>query len=226
VSADKGRWCARLLHEGRLYKAFGYATEREAAIAWDRLVLKYVGMNAARNFPSLPLAPATEEQLRAEVRAARKTNASLKYRGVYFEGPGRRRPWRGLIRVPNVGKVRCGSWKTEREAAIAVDRALLYYLGPSAELNFPALQSRIVPASSEQLSAETTRAYKQTTSSQFRGVTASKGQWVAMIYAQGRHWYLGHFSCEEEAALVYDKHAARLHGAKAKLNFPSDRSRR
>nr|BDE46684.1 transcriptional factor [Oryza sativa Indica Group]BDE46697.1 transcriptional factor [Oryza sativa Indica Group x Oryza sativa Japonica Group]BDE46705.1 transcriptional factor [Oryza sativa Indica Group x Oryza sativa Japonica Group] len=60
----------------------------------------------------------------------------------------------------------------------------------------------------------------------FRGVQRRKsGRWSAEIRSRGawgrrRRLWIGTYDTAEEAARAYDAEARRLHGAKAKTNFP------
>jgi len=61
-------------------------------------------------------------------------------------------------------------------------------------------------------------------SSQYKGVTWDKGRgrWAAWIGVSGKHYNLGRFTDEAEAAKVYDAAATEAWGAFARLNFPVD----
>jgi hypothetical protein len=52
--------------------------------------------------------------------------------------------------------------------------------------------------------------------------SSSGGYWQSRIRVDGRVKYLGRFTQEVTAALVYDSEALRLHGKRAKLNFGPD----
>lgn len=59
--------------------------------------------------------------------------------------------------------------------------------------------------------------------SRYKGVcrkVENSNSWTVYIAARGRSFYLGSYSTEKEAALVYDRAARRLHGEFARLNFP------
>ena len=63
---------------------------------------------------------------------------------------------------------------------------------------------------------------KQSSSSQFRGVTLDRrrtGRWMARMKDNGRDVYLGSFDTEEKAARAFDLFALKCRGSKAEINF-------
>ncbi len=62
--------------------------------------------------------------------------------------------------------------------------------------------------------------------SKYKGVTWFKrdGLWVAQIYYKGKHFHLGCFTCEIEAAKTYDRRAREMFGPFAYCNFPEEAS--
>lgn len=64
------------------------------------------------------------------------------------------------------------------------------------------------------------RVQKRKKSSRFKGVTWDKNRskWMAKIKMNGRHFNLGRFSVEEEAAMAYNKKAEVIFGEFARLN--------
>jgi hypothetical protein len=58
--------------------------------------------------------------------------------------------------------------------------------------------------------------------SRFVGVYPHKDKWIAEITSHGRHFYLGYFDDEVQAAKARDRKAWELHGEFAYLNFPED----
>lgn len=57
--------------------------------------------------------------------------------------------------------------------------------------------------------------------SKYRGVTWDKvkGKWVAQIGKNYKHFFIGRFNLEREAALAYNQKAVELHGEFANINI-------
>jgi hypothetical protein len=190
-----------------------------AAIARDRLASFVFGNDARLNFSAKHLTPASPELIRTERRAERKRLTTSPYRGV-VRGLGRERPWNASVKVKGRA-VWLGSWRTDREAAIAVDRAALFYRLGWRDLNFPALARTLKPMDPIGLRAKAHAPFKKRTKSRYRGVKRAKsGRWVVMLVHQGKIHYAGTFDREQDAARAYDREALRLHGHRARLNFP------
>lgn len=82
------------------------------------------------------------QQVRNLPRQQRGTEPkSSQYRGVWREG----RRWRAMLRDDGEGMV-LGSFKTEREAALAYDAAIVYRFGPDVRLNIPSVKQEVSPA--------------------------------------------------------------------------------
>ena len=71
----------------------------------------------------------------------------------------------------------------------------------------------------------TQRPGKRKRKNQFRGIRQRpRGKWAAEIRdpIKGAYVWLGTFNSAEEAARAYDVEARRIHGKKAKINFPEE----
>jgi hypothetical protein len=132
-----------------------------------------------------------------------------RYKGVTWSS----NRWQAAIQARGK-RIHLGCFLTQREAAIAYNAAAVEHFGEFARLNEippePTPDDPPVP-----LPAFTSR---------YRGVYQKKqtGRWVAHIYRQKHQVHLGIFDTEEAAARAYDEAARRLHGLKARLNFPDD----
>lgn len=199
----------------RKYNIAGLKDEEQAAVLRDRLMLYLLGKAVPLNFPGRKLKPASFEQLQIELRGARSAS---RYRGVSPQTVGERETWSAQIIIKRKGHF-LGRYATERQAAIAYDRAAIHYLGARAKLNLPAESRRLGPADAATLCAEAHAEVKKTKRSRFHGVTLQGQLWTACIVHRYQPHRLGSFASEEEAAVAYDKAAVRFHGAKAKLNF-------
>jgi len=58
------------------------------------------------------------------------------------------------------------------------------------------------------------------TSSKYRGVSRNGSNWQVLIMANNKKYYIGNYSSEELAARIYDIHAIKMRGIKARTNFP------
>jgi hypothetical protein len=235
-------WLAQLrAGDGHVVIA-GYRTEFEAAVARDRLARFLAGPDAFLNFPEQELSPASERELRRELRAsanrrrgAPASRASRQGRsrtgndesprgafGVIYSAKSTNRPWLAFITPRNCAPLFLGHWETEREAARAHDRAAIFYHGHEYRwLNDPKWAKRAGGADAATLRGESTALFKETTTSRFRGVSFSRssGRWVANIRVGGRQKFLGRYAVEEDAARAFDKASLKLRGLDAALNF-------
>ena len=126
-----------------------------------------------------------------------------------------------MVRVPGPGHSSLGAWTTQKEAAEAYDRAVLYYRGEQARRNFPG--KHLVPADVRALQKEARARAKRLTSSQFNGVVRVAPTWVAQVKVRGRYIGLGHWPTEIAAATAYDRAVCFYRLDKRTLNFPHRR---
>ncbi len=212
-------WGIRV-YDGKTVYLSGYMNEKDAAMAYDRLALHRLGDAARLNFPRRKPKSASLRQLSRELKerstaVGRLTSA---YRGVLYNPKNERTPWCACLTRDTV-ELRLGTWETERAAAIAYDRAALFYRGETAALNFPRRRSRLDPADAETLRAEARQAFKAGTTSRFVGVSRQGERWRAEITHRRRCYKLGRFDTEDEAAKEYDKAARRFRGQRSRPNY-------
>ena len=225
--ARRRRWTSVICTGGRTrIQIAQFDDEESAAIAYDRVAREIHGDKATLNFPERRLRSASVDEMRRWARKLFKKRKSSRYRGVVACACSRQ-PWLAKITCREARKERellLGTWGTEEEAALAYDRAALFYLeryGREPELNFPERSGELEPAAAASLTAESYRSFKTTTSSRFRGVHLERrtGKWVARIKVEQRQRHLGLFDEEHDAALAYDRAALDAWGDRAKVNF-------
>jgi len=224
VGKAAGRWRACIQMDSKLVSLGTYATEEQAAVAYDKAALFKRGSAAKLNFPrenyaddAKMLAEVTWDELvaalRWEAREASKGPEFSKFRGVFRTPSGR---WQVSLYV-NRRTVSLGAHATEEEAASVYDKAELYRRGSAAKLNFPRRDytedsRKLAELSWDEVVAafrlEARRASTGREPSRFRGVRLTRlGRWQTMIYRKetGAVISLGTYATEEEAAAAYDK---------------------
>ncbi len=198
----------------------GYRTATDAAIAADRLS-RHLGLPML-NFPRRRLAPASAEELRKELLREKKRDLTSDFLGVVWDATHIARPWCFYILWPG-GHTAVGGYGTERDAAIARDRAALHY-HDAPRLNFPDEARALGAATLETLRLDVHKERKRKTTSQYRGVCFFKphGNWAACIRVDHVRHHLGYFDHEHDAALAYDAAVVRYGASMWRLNFPAD----
>ncbi len=215
----RGAWGAQITIDRARHALGFWATEREAAEAYDRAALHFLGPKATRNFPRRSLVAADAEALRVEARRRFKQQTASGYRGIF---PLRQR-WQA--RLNHEGKHESlGGWLTQHQAAEAYDRAARFFLGDQAQLNFPARRLQpMSPSEIRRMSRVDRKA--RTTTRTYVGVHFRGGArpWIAELAPPGkRHCVLGSWTSELDAARAYDRAARFYVGADAELNLPDE----
>ena len=208
-----------------------WPSEREAAIARDRLVLHF-RLGKPLNIPaaSRKLGPGGPLDLARAARAARRrAGGKSSFEGVV-------RPLRGgagWLATVRIGAERhfVGRFDTPLEAALWRERAAAYYSHLDVPRNFP--DRPVKPASVDQLRREYLVASKQGMTSKYFGVTrsgAAHHPWrAAFEYSStglpggSRLMFLGSWKTPKAAAEAYDRAALYYVGRGAILNFPDRR---
>jgi hypothetical protein len=156
----------------------------------------------------------TKMSTRVRKGGRRKTSRFIGVHRTNYVG----RPWTAQIRIANSKRVSLGAWRTERQAAEAYDRAVLFYRGAAAPRNFSF--RRFTPSDAKTLQIEAWRHFKDQTTSRYRGVVKDPPSWRAQIRPKLRQISLGHWPTEQEAAEAYDRAARFFSFDRRQLNFP------
>jgi AP2 domain len=154
---------------------------------------------------------------------ARKVGTTSRFMGVTKFASGTH--FQAFVKI-NGRRIHVGMWRQEREAALARDRAALFF-ELDVPLNLPLQARRAGPASPKSLLllAHKTRKRRDESSPYF-GVTwnPARRRWDATICGGDRRvQHIAQFDHAEDAAVAYDRVALRVFGRKAKLNFPDRR---
>jgi len=180
-----------------------YDTPEEAAVAYDRAVIKYNLSKDRLNWPDgYPTINTTKKK-----RKLLSTNTTG-YRGVYKRGER----FRARISV-NKKKTNLGTYDTPKEAAVAYDKAVVKYNLPKEKLNWPDGYPKINTTKKKRrlLSSNTTG---------YTGVHKSGKRFEARIFVNKKPTYLGTYNTPKEAAVAYDRAVIKYNLSKDKLNWP------
>jgi hypothetical protein len=190
-----------------------YASEEDAARAYDCAAVQAHGTGTKRNFPGEAISDAP-----VSLGEERKQQKSSCYTGVCWNK--RKSAWRAELRDPQTKRQRTiGSYASEEDAARAYECAAVQAHGPGAKRNFPGEDISEAP---ETVGEER----KQRSSSRYIGVSWDKqsSSWkVSLADPQTkRKQHIGRCASEEDAARAYDCAAVQAHGPGAKRNFPGE----
>ncbi|MFB9993189.1 HNH endonuclease [Deinococcus oregonensis] len=129
------RYKASLMKDGKYVLSSLFATEEDAALAYDQAAIKFFGEFANTNFSDSASTPAPQK---APVWGQRLSTSKLGYRGV----PNRKGQFGAQIYDPVLKKVvQLGVFPTLEKAAAAYDLAALERYGEQSILNFPQLNT-------------------------------------------------------------------------------------
>lgn len=217
VVRSEGGWKALVSANGHTATVGSFRTERDAAIARDRLAL---GLHAGPflNFPDSNLTAASAAELRQELRRSTRQKRDMPFIGIQPRPQNRQRPWGARVNIS--GKLTfLGYWPTAQAAAEAHDRVALHFDRDASLLNFPDRIDELRPASVAEIRAEARRL--RIRSSTYFGVEWSERHqaWTAHVTANGKKHFVGAFAKKKQAALAHDEAAVRMFGERARLNF-------
>jgi len=128
VSKKRKKFIVQISISGKRSITRGFETAKEAAIAYDRAVLKANKSTSLLNFPDMVHNLDVEPK-----RKKQKVRSSTGYRGVSNGYKGR---FNALIRIGNKKK-RLGTFDTAIKAALAYDQAAIKKGNKKSTLNFP-----------------------------------------------------------------------------------------
>jgi hypothetical protein len=187
-----------------------FASEDDAARAYDCAAVQAHGPDAKRNFPGEAIS-----ELPLTVGEERKQRSSSRYHGVCWHKA--RSSWRVQITDPQTKRQKhIGCFASEEDAARAYDCAAVQAHGPGAKRNFPGEDISELPETVGDKQ-------KQRSSSGYIGVswnTANLSWRVQLTDPQTkRSRKIGCYASEEDAARAYDFAAVQAHGPGAERNF-------
>ncbi|DBA93683.1 TPA: hypothetical protein ACH3X3_013755 [Trebouxia sp. C0006] len=234
------KWRAEIT-AGRRKRCLGsFASEREAAEAYDKAALTLRGPAAFTNFPANHYASVStrNEPVKGRSGLALKDR---RFMGVTWCPSTQQFEARIWTRTGEEHQL-VGMFETPEAAAHAYDQAALKMHGPEAYTNFLLKPEaggqrgagaggsgpRHMPSAAGTGLTVTVKASalnKAPTgkgSSKFRGVSWHKDnmKWRATIFKGSKPVHIGYFDSQQDAARAYDQEAIRLRGPNTSLNYP------
>ncbi|KAG1661498.1 hypothetical protein FOA52_010213 [Chlamydomonas sp. UWO 241] len=213
----KSRWVTKLwVTQAKHNRYIGcYASEEDAARAFDFTAFQEYGPSAKRNFPDEVI----REPPEAVGRQSKQEHASSRFIGVCWNKI--KSSWCVRVRDPQTKSgARCvGYFTSEQDAARAYDWAVVQAHGPTAKRNFPdeVISELPVTVAGEQ---------RQRGQSRYTGVSfvKAKANWTVSMWDSQtkRERHIGSYASEEDAARAYDYAAVQARGPTAKRNFPDE----
>ena len=200
-----GRFQAQIQNGDKRQCLGTYDTPKEAAVAYDRALLKANKSTTLLNFPDMV------HNLDVEPKRTRRKLSSSGYKGVCNTASGK---FIARISIGN-GKVKSlGTFNTAIQAALAYDQAAIKAGKKSHTLNFP----DGLPIKEKEKEKESAK-YKRS-SSGYKGVGKSGKKFNVDITTKGKRTRLCGFDTAIQAALAYDQAAINAGRKQHTLNFP------
>ncbi|KAG1673879.1 hypothetical protein FOA52_012904 [Chlamydomonas sp. UWO 241] len=210
---DNSSWHALLrdVHSRRQRHIGSFASEEDAAKAYDHAAVQAHGPGAKRNFPGEVIS-----ELPMSLDEERKQRKSSRYIGVNWHKAIL--AWRVQLWDPQTKRRReVGSYASEEDAARAYDCAAVQAQGPERNLPGEAVGELPVTVGEER---------RQRNSSRYMGISWHKARSIWHVRLKDsqtkRTLNVGYFASEEDAARAYDCAAVQAQGPGAKRNFPGE----
>ena len=178
-----------------------YDTAKEAAIFYDRAVLKANRSTSLLNFPDMVHNLDVEPKRKKQKLASTNTTG---YRGV---SKGKKNTFRARISIGNSQQKLIGTFDTAIQAALAYDQAAIKAGKIKSTLNFPDVEPK---------------RKKCKPGTGYKGVYHQRnGRFVVQISSgNGKQHHVGSFGTAIEGAIAYDQAAINAGKQNVVLNFP------
>jgi len=226
-------WCVKY---SRIFGG-NFDSEADAALVYDKIAYDLKGNDAILNFPNMPIAERNEkyeliinknklaqatrasQSLQGKVRKNKNTTTS-KYIGVYFGKGPFVFPW-----IAGIKGINLGNYRDEEDAAIIYDFKAVELYGQNANRNFPQIPLNELKEKYKNIIDKQRELRNQNNTSKYLGVSFQNTKiakpWRVHFVINGKQHYLGAFTNQEDAAIVYDKRVFDTLGNKRELNFPN-----
>lgn len=206
--SQKSIWAAVIVVDRKQYWLGFFATQREAAIAYNEGAIRRFGEFACLN--QIPDAPDLSDRPRPRQGKPRQGS---QYKGV-TRCPG---SWSAMLIVSG-RRHPLGYFPTPELAAKVYDAAVMKYVGPTGLFNFPE-SLHDLPDIDKPIILDAELCPKK--NGRYLGIRHINSKWVMRICLPGGR-ITERYDTEIEAAKAYDRHAFTRGGKVIFLNFPAD----
>jgi hypothetical protein len=208
----------RIDNKGKQKYLGTYDTSKEAALAYDRVIVQQKLPSSKLNFPDgLSIDEDYDEIMNPKKKRRLASTNTTGYNGVYKS----RKKFRAQIKIDRKMKY-LGTYDTPKEAALAFDRAVIQHKLSSSRLNYPDGLPLDDEDYDELMNPKKKRRLASTNTTGYNGVYKTGKRFIAQIYIDRMKKYLGTYDTPKEAALVYDRAVVQHKLSSSKLNFPND----
>lgn len=197
------------------FKHYSHNTRRIGTLLPDNKIISLTNFIKEKSFQKEKNNNFTKDNLSNRGNRSRwsrpRCKSISKYKGVTWRKNQKR--WLAFIKVDEKSKY-LGSYKSEDEAAIAYNNAVMEYWGGNGYLNKIGKDDR------------TCRDYitykncikRRNNKTGYYGAFLNKDKIGARIYYRKNEFFIGNFNDKEQAALAFNKCSAFLFGKETKLN--------
>lgn len=216
IYKNKNKYITKYYYNNKSYLCGSFDTELEAILAYNQKAKEIRGSNAVLNLIEEP----KEKEDPLQAQKVLKSKNSTNYYGVCRT---RSNTFSSIFKHKGIN-IYIGTYKTEKEAAIAYNKKAIEILGENAKINIfnnlnetnQEIENNIIDScNSEEIPNNFPIKKKKTSNStDYYGVCKRNGRYIAVFTYNKKSNWLGTYNTVKEAAIAYNKKAIEICGNK------------